>query len=75
MLLGGSLIYHGPTPGLSGRPELLERAGLGLPPLAELSRRLAAHDSAWVGLLTETDFLRTCGPSIIHAPASGEKGA
>lgn len=75
VLLGGSLIYHGPTPGLFGRPELLERAGLGLPPLAELSRRLAAHDSAWVGLLTETDFLRTCGPSIIHAPASGEKGA
>jgi energy-coupling factor transport system ATP-binding protein len=75
VLLGGSLVYHGPTPGLFGQPELLERAGLGLPPLAELSRRLAAHDHAWAGLLTETDFLKACGPSIIHAPASGEKGA
>jgi energy-coupling factor transport system ATP-binding protein len=75
VLLGGRLVYHGPTPGLFGRPELLERAGLGLPPLAELSRRLAAHDHAWAGLLTETDFLKACGPSIIHAPASGGKGA
>ncbi len=57
VMVEGQLRFHGPTADVFARPELLAQARLTLPPLAELSQRLAAHHPAWGGLLTVDQFL------------------
>lgn len=49
----GQVIYHGPTRNLFSRPALLQRAGLNLPPLAELGQRLGLPT-----LITVTDWVK-----------------
>ena len=57
VMVEGQLRFHGPTADVFARPELLAQARLTLPPLAELSQRLAARNPAWGGLLTVDQFL------------------
>jgi energy-coupling factor transport system ATP-binding protein len=57
VMIEGQLRFHGLTAEVFARPELLAQARLTLPPLAELSRRLAAHHPTWGGLLTVDQFL------------------
>ncbi len=57
VMVEGQLRFHGLTADVFARPELLAQARLTLPPLAELSQRLAAHHPAWGGLLTVDQFL------------------
>ena len=57
VMVEGQLRFHGPTADVFARPELLAQARLTLPPLAELSQRLAARHPAWGGLLTVDQFL------------------
>ncbi|MGQ9491673.1 MAG: ABC transporter ATP-binding protein [Anaerolineae bacterium] len=49
----GQIIYHGPTRALFNRPDLLQQAGLNLPPLAELGQRLGLP-----ALITVADWVK-----------------
>jgi energy-coupling factor transport system ATP-binding protein len=71
VLSRGALLYHGPARPAFDSPRLLEEARLDLPPLADLSRRLAVRDPNWVGLLSVEDFERTCAPDVPRCSGEG----
>ena len=56
VMAGGELLFHGPTADVFKQFDLLERAGLMLPPLARLSRRLASHRPELAELMTIEQF-------------------
>ncbi len=57
VMAAGKLLFHGATAAVFAQPELLAQARLTLPPLAELSGRLALHNAKWDGLHTVEQFL------------------
>ena len=56
VMAGGELLFHGPTADVFKQFDLLERAGLMLPPLARLSSRLASHRPELAELMTIEQF-------------------
>jgi energy-coupling factor transport system ATP-binding protein len=57
VLIDGSVAYSGPPEQLFQEPVLLERAHLVIPPVLELSRRLAAHDRSFPPVASSRRFL------------------
>lgn len=64
VLAEGRLIFHGATPDLFNRLDLLREARLAQPPLAELSHRLTEYNAAWSGLLTVEQFVEAAIPAV-----------
>jgi energy-coupling factor transporter ATP-binding protein EcfA2 len=56
VMAAGELRFHGDPRTAFAQPDLLASARLTLPPLAQLSRRLAAVDAHWRDRLTFADF-------------------
>ncbi len=56
VMSAGELLFHGSTEDVFTQPDLLSRARLTLPPLAELSGRLAARQPEWAGMQTVDHF-------------------
>ena len=57
VMAAGELLFYGTTTAAFAQPDLLAQAHLALPPMAELSKRLAAHNPALEGLYTVEQFL------------------
>jgi energy-coupling factor transporter ATP-binding protein EcfA2 len=55
VLLGGQLLFDGTPRALFGRPDILDQAGLALPPVTRLAQRLGPYGIA-PGMLTTAEF-------------------
>ena len=73
VLADGSVVEAGPVRRLFDNPSLLARAGLALPPLAEVSARLD-RSGRYRHLLTIEDYLAAIGPVVAAGPAPADRG-
>lgn len=61
VLRDGRVVVEGTVPNVLGNREVVEAAGLRLPPMARITRRAAQEVAGWSGLVRERDLNRRAG--------------